>query len=234
MRTFLFTAALVLSLCFSSRAQDSTLVNVKSFPEAALVLTTGAMLTGPLLLYPDAELVSVTCANDSTYTIPARLIQGFAVKDPLSPQLPILDTYLSTKRVFRVFPLITGSNQHLPSWGFYEQLSQGPGPILLLRREQVLAPSNVVIPRAPATISDPLSKPIAPPTITVYSNVVYQTTLYIRTATGTMIQLRKPQHLLKCLPRQAPLLRAYIKDNKLHYNNLRDLSFVVNYANTLP
>lgn len=138
---------------------------------------------------------------------------------------------MSVERVFRAFPLATGDQPHLLGWGFYEQLSQGPGPVLLLRREKAL-PCDIMIPYTPSIAGRPANT-FPGPTSTGYTGFVYQTTLYLRTAAGTIVQLRKPQQLLKYLPKQAPLLRAYVRENSLHYANLRDLAFLVNYANTL-
>lgn len=228
MRAFFLWATLVFGFCPDSRAQDSALLDVKAFPEAALMLTTGIMLRGPLRLYPEAEFVSITCANDSIYTLPARLVQWFTVKEPLLTQQPARETYLSAERVFRVFLLATTDNSHLTNWGFYEQLSQGPGPVLLLRREHLL-PYELAIARSPFGAGSLPNAPTEPIVIPIYSASNYQTALYLRTAAGTIVRLRKPQHL----PNQAPLLRAYARENKLHYANLRDLSFLVNYANSL-
>lgn len=234
MRVFLLGAMLLFCLHPGSRAQVPALVTVKSYPESALVLTTGTMLTGTLLLYSETERVSITCANDSTYIFPARLVRGFAVKDPLLSQLPIRNAYLSIERVFRVFPLVSDGNPSLPDWGFYEQLSQGPGPILLLRREKAV-PDEMVIPHNPATMGDfSDTAQRGPSSIMVYSDANYQTLLYLRTALGIIVRLRKPQHLLRYLPAQKYLLRAYVKENGLNYNSIRDLAFLVNYANTLP
>ncbi len=228
MRNFLLGAALWVGLCPGSRAQELVVVNSRSFPEAALVLTTGVLLKGTLRLYPEAELVSLTCANDSTYSLPAGLVQGFAVKDPLLAQLPTPDTYLSAERVFRTLPLATKERPGLPGWGFYEQLSAGSGPVLLLRREQIL-PVQLDVPDYRAAGADSIHL-----LVLKQRSYVYHTTLYLRTATGSLVELAKPRHVLKYLPHQAPLLRAYARENGLHYTNLRDLSFLVNYVNTLP
>ncbi|HEX8659189.1 MAG TPA: hypothetical protein VF690_16740 [Hymenobacter sp.] len=59
-------------------------------------------------------------------------------------------------------------------------------------------------------------------------------TLYLGTATGSVVALRKPQDILKHFARHAPALRAYARQNELDYtDNLRDLSFLIDYANTL-
>ncbi|QKG59269.1 hypothetical protein GKZ68_21555 (plasmid) [Hymenobacter sp. BRD128] len=231
MRTFLLVVIVLLGPCPGLRAQENSLVNGRLFPEAALVLTTGTLLQGTLRLYPDQERVTLTCANDSTYSLPAQLVQGFAVKDPLRPQRAPQETYLSAERVFRSFPLAADEPPPRAGWGFYEQLSHGPGPVLLLRREQAL-PLNLVVPSRPESAGSPQT---AGPPLLIIKQVryVYRTRLYLRTATGGMIGLRKPQNVLKYLPQQAPRLRAYARENGLHYATLRDLALLIDYANTL-
>lgn len=74
----------------------------------------------------------------------------------------------------------------------------------------------------------------------IYSTKV-KTTLYLGRAMGPgpvvapVVALRKSQDVLTYFGRHAPALRAYARQNDLHYmKNVRDLSFLVNYANTLP
>lgn len=228
MRVFLLVAVLLFGRCPGSGAQG--FLFAKSFPESALVLTTGVMLTGTLRLYPDDEVVSVTCANDRTYTLPARLVKGFAVKDPLPDQLGSPDPFLRSERVFRVFPVARARDDtsRLPAWGFYEQLSQGPGPVLLLRHEKA-HPNETIILHTPDALGNP-----NPLTITFCTGTT-DATFYLRTAAGSVVRLRKPQHLLRLfLPHQAALLRTYARENGLRYANPNDLAFLVNYVNTLP
>lgn len=227
MRAIFIGAVLSLVLCVEGKAQSFFPTLFSSFSEAAVVLTTGTILTGSLELYHKAEVISITCANDSVYTMGAQLVQGFAVKDASITKQRARDTHVALNRVFRTFPLPNDKNSRRITLGFYEQLNQGPGPLLLLRRELRTQANFVIMPRNPALVG---SEPI--PMLT-YPNSSKKTIIYLRTATGAILSLRKPKHILKHLPQQAQLLRAYARQNELHYDNMRELSFLVNYANTL-
>ncbi|MDB5233243.1 MAG: hypothetical protein JWR44_236 [Hymenobacter sp.] len=218
-----------MGLCPYSQAQDPRLMNFKSFLAAAVVLNSGVIMTGSLRFYYDQDIIALTCANDSTYTLSAHLVRGFVAKDDPIQQRPE-DTYITLQRIFRTFSLPTGKDS-LPAKGFYEQLSRGPGPVLLLRREQVV-PVLMAIP--PTPVSSNANPGPAPRTFSFQSAVITNT-LYLGTATGTLVVLRKPAAVFKHFAQHASQLHAYARQNKLHYtDNIRDLSFLVNYANTLP
>jgi hypothetical protein len=231
MRVIFIGAILSLSLCPRSRAQDFPFQPFNLFPEAAVVLTTDTILTGALKLYPSKDVIYVTCANDSTYTLTAQLVQGFAVKDVSLTQQRTRNTHVALERVFRTFPLSTGKNPRLVTWGFYEQLSQGPGPVLLLRRETE-SPRYVVMPGNPVGVGGFPTTPASPLSISMQPGFT-KAAIYLRTTTGAVVRLRKPKHILRYLPHQAQLLRAYVRQNGLRYANMRELAFLVNYANTL-
>lgn len=210
-----------------SHAQVAFMTQVKPFTEAAVVLTTGTILTGTLIFYPEREQISLRCPNDSTYTLPAKLVRGFAVKDAPGQQRKG-DTYIALQRIFRVFPLPKTKHTASGTWGFYEQLSRGPGA-MLLRREQAVGYEQ----RFSANRSGlNMSAARAQPTITVYPSEII-VTLYLAMAAGEVFALRKPQDVLKYFPAKEQQLRAYVRENKLNLSNERELSFLVNYANTL-
>ena len=132
----LLAGALVWSRCPVAQVQDASMLSVKVFQEGVVVLSTGNVLTGSLHFFPDRDVLKIICAPDSTYTLPAQLVRGFAAKD-VPDQQRTGDTFMALLRTFRTFPLPAKKGAPL-AWGFYEQLSRGEGPVLLLRREQTL------------------------------------------------------------------------------------------------
>lgn len=220
-------AVLTIGICRASQAQDAAPITVKPFVEAAVVLTTGTILTGTAVLYPERELLTLRCSNDSTYTLPAHLVRGFAAKDDPS-QRRAGDTYIAFLRIFRVFPLPATKSGAPVAWGFYEQLSRGPGAVLL-RRERAVGYHEQLHGGLPG--SNELTAR-AQPTITVYPGQLI-VALYMATAAGAVLPLRKPQDVYKYFPATERQMRAYVRENGLDLSNDRDLSFLVNYANTL-
>ncbi|WP_201980592.1 hypothetical protein [Hymenobacter rubidus] len=180
-----------------------------------------------MVLYPEKELLSLRCPNDSTYTLPAHLVRGFAVKDAPDQQRAG-DTYIALQRIFRVFPLPAIKGSSPVAWGFYEQLSRGPGAVLL-RRERAVGYQELLHGSFPS-LNGLAARP--QPTITVYPGATI-VTLYLATAVGAVFKLRKPQDVLKYFPDRETQLRAYVRENGLNLSNDRELSFLVNYANTL-
>ena len=225
-KTIVLVGALEWGSCPAIRAQDASLMNIKVFQEGAVVLVTGNILTGGLQLYPERGVLRIVCTNDSTYTLPARLVRGFAAKDDPT-QLRKGETYVTLQRIFRTFPLPPGKKNSPVVIGFYEQLNQGPGPTLLLRREHI-PPCEVAV-LGNNTGANGLRNTITSNTYPCKTIA----TLFLSTVAGEVVVLRKPQDVLDYLPSEAPKLRNYMAENKLSYANLRDLSFLVNYANTL-
>lgn len=219
-------ALLAIGACLPSQAQDAP-ITVKPFTEAAVVLTTGTILTGTLVLYPEKETIVLRCPNDSTYTLPARLVRGFAAKDAPDQQRTG-DTYVALQRIFRVFPLPVTTSASPVAWGFYEQLSRGPGAVLL-RRERAVGYQELLHGNFPGSNGLPTR---TQPTITVYPGATI-VTLYLATAAGAVFSLRKPQDVFRYFSATEPQLRAYVRENGLDLSNDRELSFLVNYANTL-
>ncbi|NVO86710.1 hypothetical protein [Hymenobacter terrestris] len=232
MRIVFLTALLLGGLRLDAQAQDVKqvmdlkLLNLKFFDEAAVVLTTGAILTGTLQLYAEKDVLSLRGVNDSIYTLPAQQVRGFAVKDDIAQQ-HAGDSYVALQRIFLTFPLPPSRKAVAPAWGFFEQLSRGAGPVLLLRRERLTGIDLHIMHTSSGVTSASLPRPLA----TAKSYVT--TSLYLGTATGPVVFLRKPQDVLKYFAKQAPQLRAYARENGLRYDNNRDLSFLINYANTL-
>jgi hypothetical protein len=227
MRSLLASLAFSISLCAHAQAPQSRVIDYKVFSEAAVVLNTGVIRTGSLRFYPDKDVVVLTCANDSIYTLPARLVRGFSAKyDPVQQPHRPGDTYVASNRIFRTFTL-PPKEHATSSWGYYEQLNRGSGPALLLRREQ-LVPCEIVLPGVgPGALKN------QPPQTNTIPDCRIVTTLYLRTVEGALVRLHKPQEVLKYLAPQAAQLRAYVQQNNLHYANFLDLSFLVNYANTI-
>ncbi|MFC6224785.1 hypothetical protein ACFP2F_16165 [Hymenobacter artigasi] len=224
--------ALSVGICRASHAQDAVTkdavtTDVKFFTEAAVVLTTGTILTGTLVLYPERQVLALKSANDSTYTLPARLVRGFAAKDAPDQQRAG-DTYLALQRIFRVFPLPATKSTSPVAWGFYEQLSRGPG-VVLLRRERAVGYQESLRGNFPG--SNGLATQ-TPPMITFFPGATI-ITLYLATVAGAVVPLRKPQDVFKHFPAMEPQLRAYVRENGLNLSNDRELSFLVNHANSL-
>ncbi len=230
MRAFLLPLLPLLGLCAQSHAQALPLVGVKSYAEAAVLLATGAVRTGHLRFYYHLDVIALTSANDSTDLLPAERVRGFAARDAAAAQAPG-DAFVALERVFRTFPL-PAAQRSPTGWGFYEQLSQGPGPVLLLRRQEATV-DRVIVPARPSTARLPAGRPAAGSRV-VDRPGVPAVALYLATATGPVVALRRPGHVLRHFPRHKQALRAYARENELRYaDNLRDLAFLVDHANTL-
>lgn len=227
MRSLFLTTLLFLSLCGRSPAQSPALLGFKPYAEAAVVLNTGVVLTGQLRFYYDRDVITLTQANDSTYTLPAQQVRGFAATDAAAEQRAG-DTFVALQRIFRTFAVAPTAKS--PSGvGFYEQLNRGPGPVLLLRREGAIL-VDVLVPALPPTKQLPAGRPPLTIALPGFPTVA----LYLATATGPVVALRKPRDVFQHFARHAATLRAYARQNDLRYaDNLRDLAFLVDYANAL-
>lgn len=227
MRNLLLLALIFAGRCPHSAAQAPPLGGFKPYAEAAVVLATGVVLAGELRFYYDRDVVAVTAANGDTYTLAAAQVRGFAARDAATAQRAG-DTFVALQRVFRTFPV--APTRRSPSGvGFYEQLSRGPGPVLLLRREGAIL-VDVPVPALPPSAQLPTGRPAG----TVVLPGVPTLALYLATATGPVVGLRKPADVFRYFARHAAGLRAYARQNNLRYaDNLRDLAFLVDHANSL-
>jgi hypothetical protein len=221
MRVVFIGAILSLGLGTGSRAQNTQYLSHKGpFTTAAVLLTTGKMITGTLDLYYDADVIFVRSVTDSTYRLSAQEVRAFAVQE--APIQHPGDTYVALERVFLTLPTTTTVPATKEAWRFYEQLS--PGPVQLVRREE-LRYCNMVIPEhSGATRRDGAHRAATCRFVPVF---------YLYPVRGGVVELRKPKDVLKHFPQHAQQLRTYARQNGLQYANARELSLLVIYANTL-
>lgn len=224
-KSVLVGCALAWSVGSAVRAQDANIFNIKTFDEAAVVLTTGTVRTGKLSLFVERDVLRLMCPNDSIYTLPARLVRGFAAKDDPTQQRKN-DSYVALQRIYRTFPLLRDKGSSPVGFGFYEQLSRGSGPVLLLRREHSVPCEGFIGGNSLNASGERM-------VITGSTDCDAVAVLYLRTAAGDVVLLRKPKDVLDYFPRESSKLRAYAAENSLQYTSARDLALLVNYANTL-
>ena len=182
------------------------------------MLANGAVVQGGISLDPTRNSIALRMANDTVYTLPARSVRSFTIQGEPSRQKS--EKYVALTRIFRTYsyPWSVTRAPELKMWAFFEQLSEGP--VMLLRREQPIRYNYSV--------------PTAGQRTAFYSSTDIQTTFYLRTAQGKLVTLNKPKRdLLAFFSKEAKQIKAYAKENELSYKNARELSFLVNYANSL-
>lgn len=187
------------------------------FRESKVVLSNGDVLNGLLILECNKNIIHVKAVNDSVYTFPAKSVQSFTATGEDRGLLN--ETYIVQKREFFTHFLKLKGRHQDPAWVFLEQLNKGP--VVLFRYVQQNTEDDLFV------NSDGLLKYNSNSYLKL--NIVY----YIKGLNNDLVLLGKPKDILSYYPGQSKNIRNYIKENDLSYNDALDLSFIVNYANSL-
>ncbi|AIZ63856.1 hypothetical protein PK28_09420 [Hymenobacter sp. DG25B] len=239
----------------AAQAQNSF---VQQFAGATVLLTNGDTLRGPLILHRSEDVIRITMPNQSVSTLSPVAVKAFAVKGEVGNNLPDYryDDFLDARngyffggppmlynqpvmvrqarrdttrvRVFRTYRWNHDQDySDFKSPGFFEQLSAGPTH--LLRRQQLVE----------RAINDPYNRGAyrgmygSPGTRYGYYTDV-KDLLYLGTAQGEIVPLRSPRKdLLNFYRAYSRQIEQYTKQHKLNFNNLQQLAYIVNYANSL-
>jgi hypothetical protein len=198
---------------------------VKQFKAGAVVLADGRKLEGAVTLNRAKSIVLVRTPSDTVYNIPAAVIEGIAVEEEPRPSE---EGYVTPVRVYRPYYVIHNRKPVSKTRIFFEQLSDGP--TYLLRRQQ---PAT-----QPTFAGSPYSYSPYSYNQGSFSNEGAATTIqdvfYLSIGSDNILALRDPKRdVLAFFRQQAPQIKQYARENKLHYTNARELASIVNYANSL-
>ncbi|SNC63931.1 hypothetical protein SAMN06265337_0978 [Hymenobacter gelipurpurascens] len=257
--SMLFLLALLLALA-PAYAQRGGTGFTQQFTQGTVLLATGDTIAGPLALHRSEDVLTMTMLDNTVRTLPAVNVQSFAVQgerynrqreqyyyddfyamrqgyyygNPFFNSMPLPrrrerpDTALV--RVFRVYRWNRDNDySDFRTPGFFEQLSSGP--TILLRREGLV--------QRPVTYNSPygygygygapygMGRPVG-----YYTEV--KDSFYLGLPDGNVLPLRNPKKdLLSYFHTNSRQLEQYAKQNKLDFNDPRELAYIVNYANSL-
>jgi len=155
--------------------------------------------------------------NDSLYSLPAKSVRSFTATG--EDMGLINETYIVQKREFFTHLLKLKGRHQDPVWVFLEQLNQGP--VVLFRYVQQNTEDDLFVSTGASLKYNPNSY--------LKFKIVY----YIKVIDNDLALLNKPKDILSYYSSQSKDIRDYIKENNLNYNNALDLSFIINYANSL-
>lgn len=232
----------------------------QQFNQGTVLLATGDTLAGPLALHRSEDVLTMTMADNTVRTLPAVNVQSFAVQgerydrgrerfyyddfyamrqgyysgNPYFNSMPIPrrrerpDTTLV--RVFRVYRWNRNNDySDFRTPGFFEQLSSGPN--ILLRREGLV--QRPISYNSPYGYGYGYGAPYGAGRQMGYYTEV-KDSFYLGLPDGNVQPLRNPKKdLLSFFHAVARQLEQYAKQNKLDFNDPRELAYIVNYANSL-
>ncbi|OUJ74290.1 hypothetical protein [Hymenobacter crusticola] len=200
------TIAIIFCIATTYAAQAQALGYAQQYNDGAVVLADGSKLRGVVMLYPSRGVVQVKMANDSVYTFQAQAVQCVAVEE--HKERITADKLVSPRRVFRPY-YVMSKNPGGPIWAFFEQISDGP--VKLLRYQRFMPYAAMSASYTPSTDN-----------------------FFLALGSNGVVPLRYPRKdVLSFFKKQAPQIEQYVKENDLRYTNARELSFIVNYANSL-
>jgi len=197
---------IILVLLISQLAQAQVLGYAQQYKAGAVVLADGTQIRGAIMLYPSRGVVQVKTTDDSVQTYQAQAIQCVAVQE--QKERIKADKLVSVLRVFRPY-YVMRSEPSGPAWAFFEQISDGP--VKLLRYQRLMLQNASTEAQMPSIDN-----------------------FFLALGINNVLPLRYPRKdLLSFFKQQAPQIEQYAKENNLRYTNARELSFIVNYANSL-
>ncbi|WP_324677687.1 hypothetical protein [Hymenobacter sp. GOD-10R] len=200
------TIVVIFCLITNYAVQAQALGYAQQYNDGAVVLTDGTKLRGVVMLYPSKGVVQVKTPNDSVCTFQAQAVQYVAVEE--HRERITADKLVSPLRVFRPY-YVMSKNPTGPIWAFFEQISDGP--VRLLRHQRFMLDAAMSTSYTPSTDN-----------------------FFLALGSNGVVPLRYPRKdVLSFFKKQAPQIEQYAKENDLRYTNARELSFIVNYANSL-
>jgi hypothetical protein len=187
------------------------------FGESAVVLNNGDILQGPLILDCNKNMIQIKANNDSLYSLSAQSVQGFAVRKEQT--VLAKESYVALERIFYSYPIRVRNSDSIV-WTFLEQLNQGS--IVLYRHIQQNMEDDLMTINSDGTFK-----------INNNSYLKFITKYYVKDKNGDINLLKNNKDILKYFSSNKKRIINYIAENNLKYNNARDLSFIMNYANSL-
>ena len=199
-------------------------LNKREWEKSEVVLTNGDTLTGTLSYYYKKEIIQVKITNGITKTFSPVNVAYFRV---FNAQKQVFQTF----RPFMWSPIPDDLAFKTPA--FFEVIMQGK--YTLIKRAAYVIRNSDPLPLYTAWGRYYESCPVEESTsITNFNQVALLNFYYVLTPENQIISLRHPKKNLEELYQdKGRKMNAYIKGNKLSYNNPVALSHMVHYFNRL-
>ncbi|WP_242916777.1 hypothetical protein [Pontibacter liquoris] len=200
-----------------SRAQNRSAIDIQVWPSGEVVLTSGDTVSGPLMFYRNQDVINVQHKDGTVSAFSPVNVQYF-----IANELPG-----GNHHVFRTYAWDQGhnySNFRKPT--FFEQLNDGY--ITLIMRETYTA-------RDLANTGGYryYNSAYYAPSNSEWAEQVTEL-YYALLPDGTIITLRNVRKDLgKLFGKKSSLVKSFVKQNKLSYENPMEVVAIVNYFNSL-
>ncbi|MBJ6118656.1 hypothetical protein JAO76_10660 [Pontibacter sp. BT310] len=218
-RLLLFSVICLLSST-ALKAQTREAIDVQIWPRGEVTLTSGEVLKGVVTYYRSQDIITVSLADNTLSSLSPVNVAKFEVSN----------AYSNRRHLFKSIYWDQGDEHtDFKKPTFFEQIMEGN--ITLLMRESYN--KRIVDSHLASMMENRTTDPLGYPIQGIYYDQI-KPLFYVMNPAGEIkvIQQTRKDFLLYC-GKKAPVIKSFVRKNRLNFDQPSDFIAIVNYYNTL-